>query len=325
MRLNWFYILIGFLFLAMLFVSFRFFRGSRFTTVGVTYAREFKVNSEKPSLVTTIGVVPGQQVTKGDLLVELSSAELELEIEKMNSRLNVLKSEKSEKMKRNTSAIELLKAERALEIETLESEITQLENEIRLNKSLTRQFAKDTTSSGMNSSELKLRSLKQQRDKHAQSIQIKIEDQLQQRDLDEQLLQNQIKLLEEELALKKKEKSALSKYATEDGVIENIYVRKGEEVEAFTPLVSVDAIHPATVVAYQIGEKSNLQVGASVQVTSYGRRDVIVKGKVVGFGAVVQLPEILQKATAVKAFGREVFIDIEGDNDLATGEKVLVR
>ncbi len=325
MRLNWFYILIAFLFLAMLFVSFRFFKGSRFTTVGVTYAREFKVNAEKPSLVTSIGVVPGQQVKKGDLLVELSSAALELEIEKMNGRIGVLKSEKEEKMKRHTSAIELLKAERALEIETLESEIAQLENEIKLNKSLTRQFAKDTSSTELNSSELKLRSLKKQRDKQSESIQIKIGDQLQQRDLDEKLLQNQIKLLEEELALIRKERAALSKYATEDGVIENIYVRKGEQVEAFTPLVSIDAIHPATVVAYQIGEKNNLQVGASVHVSSYGRRDVIVEGKVVGFGAVVQLPEILQKGTAVKAFGREVFIDIAEDNDLATGEKVLVR
>lgn len=325
MRFNWFYVLVAVVFLAMLFVSFRYFRGSRSSTVGVTYAREFKVNSEKAAFVSSIDVVPGQQVKKGDLLVELSSAELELEIEKIVSRINVLKSEKYEKAKRHNTTLQLLKADHSLEIEQLRSEIAQMENEIRLNKSLMKQFARDSSSNQVNSSDLKLRSLKQQEARQSQTVEVKVEDMLEQHQLDQKLLQNQIVLLENELALINREKAALSKFATEDGVIADIYVRRGEQVEAFTPLVSIDAVHPSTVVAYQIGEKNNLSVGGTVQVMSYGRRNILVEGKIVGFGAVVQLPEILQKATAIKAFGREVFIDIDENNELATGEKVLVR
>jgi multidrug resistance efflux pump len=324
MRTNWFYLFVGLLFVFMIYVSFRFFKGSRFSTVGVTSAREYKVNAEKPALISSIGVVPGQEVKKGDLLVEMSSSALELDIARITSRIEVLKSEKEEKSKRATSALELLKSNNNLETERLQSEIDQLENETALNRSLTKQFSTDTTTS-LNSSELKLRSLRQQRDRHSQAMEIKVKDILQQHALDQQMLANQIGLLENELILIQKEKKGLSKYASADGVIENVYVRAGEQVDAFTPLVSIVAIHPSTVIAYQANPKHALAVGAPVEVSSYDRRNIIISGKIIGFGAVVQLPDILQKATAVKAFGREVFIEIDESNPLATGEKVLVR
>jgi HlyD family secretion protein len=46
---------------------------------------------------------------------------------------------------------------------------------------------------------------------------------------------------------------------------------------------------------------------------------------VIGYGSVAELPEILQKSTAVKAFGREIFIEIGLENNFANGEKVLIR
>jgi multidrug resistance efflux pump len=324
MRTNWFYLFVGLLFVLMLYVSFRFFKGSRFSTVGVTSARDYKVNAEKPALISSIGVVPGQEVKKGDLLVEMSSSALELDIARITSRIEVLKSEKEEKSKRSASALDLLKSNHNLETEVLQSEIAQLENETKLNRSLTKQFSADTTAT-ISSSELKLQSLRQQRDRHSQAMEIKVKDILQQHALDQQMLGNQIGLLENELNLINKEKKGLSKYASADGVIENVYVRSGEQVDAFTPLVSIVAVHPSTVVAYQANEKHALTVGAPVEVASYDRRNIIIQGKIIGFGAVVQLPDILQKATAVKAFGREVFIEIDENNPLATGEKVLVR
>jgi multidrug resistance efflux pump len=324
MRTNWFYLFVGLLFVVMIYVSLRFFKSSRFSTVGVTYAREYKINAEKPALVSSISVVPGQQVKKGDRLAELSSSQLELELAKIASRIQVLRSEKDEKSKRVTSTLDLLKSENKLQSELLQSEIDQLENETKLNRTLTVQFTNDTVAT-LNSAELKLRSLRQQRERHAQALEIKVKDILQQHTLDQQLLANEIALLENELKLINKEKESLSKFASADGVIANVYVRPDEQVDAFTPLLSIVAIHPSTVVAYQANEKQALVVGAPVDVASYDRRNITIQGKIIGFGAVVQLPDILQKATAVKAFGREVFIEIDENNPLATGEKVLVR
>jgi HlyD family secretion protein len=78
-------------------------------------------------------------------------------------------------------------------------------------------------------------------------------------------------------------------------------------------------------VGYQVGKKESLPVGTKVSVQSYEHSRLSTEGKVIGYGAVVVLPEILQKYPAVKAFGREVFIEISANNGFATGEKVLIR
>jgi HlyD family secretion protein len=62
-----------------------------------------------------------------------------------------------------------------------------------------------------------------------------------------------------------------------------------------------------------------------VRVSAYGNGEIKIIGKVIGYGAVTELPEILQKSTAVKAFGREIFIEIPAQNNFANGEKVLIR
>jgi HlyD family secretion protein len=161
---------------------------------------------------------------------------------------------------------------------------------------------------------------------HHQALKIKIADIQQENNTDQILLNNQIKLLEKELDVLLNEKKKLSKYATFNGVIESVYVKADEEVNAFTPLLSANPAHPTTVVGYFTGRKEReMSMGSPVTVMSYNHHSVTIQGKVIGFGSVVELPEILQKSTAVKAFGREVFIEITPDNEFATGEKVLIK
>lgn len=124
----------------------------------------------------------------------------------------------------------------------------------------------------------------------------------------------------------KSEKSKLNKYASAAGVVKNVYVKAGEQVDAFTPLLEVNPKRPTTIIVYLVGKKSDLYpIGASVSVSSYDQRRNAVTGKVIGYGSVSELPEILQKSTATTAFGQEVFIEVPAENFLANGEKVLVR
>jgi multidrug resistance efflux pump len=139
------------------------------------------------------------------------------------------------------------------------------------------------------------------------------------------ILINQIKLLERELDLLVLERKALTKFATTDGVVENIFVKEAEQVDAYTPLLSVSPNHPTTVVGYLVGKKDHLSVGLDVSIRSYDDPGLHIPGKVIGYGSMVPLPDILQKSTAVKAFGREVFIEMKADNPFASGEKVLIR
>jgi multidrug resistance efflux pump len=325
MKFNWFYIFIIALFFMMLFVTFRYFRGSRHSTVGITHSREHKINAEKPAQVKAIKVTPGQQVKQGDLLIELTSNDLDIEIAKLTNRILALQSEKNEKSKLTQAEISYIRASEGIAIEKINSDIVEAEGEMQLNKKLTKNFGISTDSTQRTPIALKVDALKKQRTKHEEAIAIRVQDILQKSNAEQQLVSNQIGLLERELALLNQEQRVLNKYAAANGVVENVYVRMGEHVDAFTPLLSLNLVHPVTVVGYQVGKKDPIAIGAAVNIRSYDHSSTVVDGKVIGYGAVVELPEILQKSTAVKAFGREVFIEIPAENDFATGEKVLIR
>lgn len=328
MRINWFYILIAFLFVGMLFISLRFFKGSSDSTVGITYAKEYKITSEKSALVKSVRVVPGQQIRAGELLIELQSNGLEIDIEKITNRIAVLKSEQVEKSKLVQSEIELITAQNSIELQEIDSEIAQLKSEMNLNQYLTKEFTTlDTVIDEARSPQLlKVNSLAEQKKMRNQARDIKIKDILLENTTEQSILKNQIGLFERELELMVDEKKALTKIASADGVVESVLIKSGEQVDAFTPLLSINPKHPTTVIGYLIGKnEENLPVGAVVEVASYAYRNTKVSGTVIGYGSVVQLPEILQKSTAVNAFGREVFIEITSHNVFAAGEKVLIR
>lgn len=327
---NWFYLTIALLFLAMLYISAKFFKGSGNSSIGIAESKEYKINAEKSALVKKVHVVPGRQVKSGDILVELTSNELEIDIDKLTNRISVLRSEQLEKSKLVASEIEYAKAEHGITIEEIDTDIGQINSKLELNRSITREFGSgndtSTLSLAKNPQQIKLKSLQQQKQKHDRALQIKIEDIRQENTTEQSLLVNQIKLLERELELLADEKKKLSKFASTDGVVENVYVKDGEQVDAFTSLLSVNPVRPSTVIGYLVGKKVNIPaIGSSVMVSSYDLRTMSVSGKVIGYGSVTELPDILQKSTAVKAFGREIFIEISPENSFASGEKVLIR
>jgi multidrug resistance efflux pump len=323
-----FYIFIGALFFGMLFVTMRFFHGSGRSTVGITEAKGYKINAEKSALIKQVHVVAGQEVKVGDLLVELSSYGLEMDIDQLQNKILSLKTEQDEKSKLFDSEIAYTRAQYDIDIEKLEAEIAKIESELKLNDQLAKDFASSSQSSDHSKDpvQLKLKSLNEQKRMHHQAINIKIADINQKGRTDQTLLNNQVKLLERQLAMFVEEKKKLNKYATFNGVIESVFVKNGEEVEAFSSLLSANPSHPTTVVGYFTGRNEReIPMGTSVTVMSYDHHEQFITGKVIGFGSVVELPQILQKSTAVKAFGREVFIEIGADNAFATGEKVLIK
>lgn len=324
-KLNWFYLFIAVLGISMLFISLRYFRGSKYSSVGIAQAREYKISAERPALIKAIHVVPGQQVRTGDLLVEMVSNEFEINLEKLSNRISALKSEQSEKAKLAASAIAFIKAEQGVLVDKMNSEILQAESEQKLNERLSKRFDGNAdTIGGEHPVQVKLRALRQQRGKQEEAIAIKVKDILQQQETEQKLLVNQIGLLEKEMAQLLAEKKRLIKYASADGIVGMIFVRQGEQVDSYASLLSIQPIHPATVVGYMVGKKDIPPVGAQVSVQSFDSSEVI-NGKVIGYGGVVELPGILQKSTAVKSFGKEVFIEIPVQNQLASGEKVLIR
>ncbi len=326
MRLNAFYLLIVILFVAMLLISFQYFRGSAHSSVGITFARQNRISVERPATVKAIHVVPGQQVQAGELLIELVSSELEINIDKLENRISDHKAEKSEKIKITQSEVAYIQAQLDLELEEIQAEIDELENELMLNRKLTKEFAGNQKSPDESNPLVgKINSLIRQLSMKTEARTIRIKDVQQRHVLDMQLLDNQISLLERELEQLIREKQNLVKHAVTNGVVENVNVKTNEQVEAYAPLLTINPVNPTTVVGYMVGKKDMLPIGSSVTIKSVDYVRAIISGKVIGYGSVVALPDILQKSMAVKAFGREIFIEIPGENDFAVGEKVLIR
>ena len=325
-KINWFYLFIALMLVAMLYISGRYFKGSGEASIGIAQTSEYKVKTEKSALVKSINVVPGMEVKEGQLLIALTSEELEVDIAKLINRIAIYKSERAEKAKLANAEISYIQAQKGIDIEELDAEIMELESEIKMNEALTNAFISDKEVSVDAPISIKVESLKKQKQRHLQAMKIKIEDVKQESTTEQQLLKNQISLLESELKLMETEKSKLSKYATASGVVEKVYVKSGEQVASFTPLVEINPTHPTTVVAYLVGKKPvAFSVGKKVSVSSYDQSRNSVEGEVIGYGSVRELPDILQKSTATKAFGQQVFIEIPTENTFFNGEKVLIR
>lgn len=326
-KANWFYIFIGVFLVVMLIISGRYFKGSGNASIGIAQTKEYRINSEKSALVKAVKVVPGMQVKEGDLLVELSSQQLEMDIAQLKNSIAIHKSERDEKAKLANAEISYIKAQNSITLEELDAEILQTTSELKMNETLTKDFVSADKNSAESPLAIKIRSLKQQKEKHLLAMAIKIQDVEQESLTEQHLLENQIALQENELKLLNAEKGNLNKYASAAGVVKNVYVKNGEQVDAFTQLLEVNPLHPTTVIAYLVGKKgTRYEIGSSVSILSYDQRgNPPLAGKVIGYGSVNQLPEILQKSTAVTAFGQEVFIEVPPNNGLANGEKVLIR
>lgn len=328
-KLNSFYIFIFILFTSLLLINNRYFKGSS-SFLGVTYAKEYKITSEKDAIIVDAYVVPGQTVQLGDLLLELESPELTLEIEKLRKEIGLMNSEKQEKEKLLESELQLFQSEKKIIQGDIDSDIQLLEKEMNLNRSLTEEILEGKANNISNDSlsvfQLEINSIQQKGLLKLEAIDIKILDKKQDHQFDQSQIQARIDLAEQELEWKLQEKDNLNKYATFSGVIENVYVKQGEHIEAFSSLVSINPVHPSSVVGYLVGKKErDKTLGEEVIVRSLEHPGIEIKGKIIGFGSIVAVPEVLQKSTTVKAFGLEVFIEISEQNNFPVGEKIIVK
>lgn len=325
--INTFYVLIGLIFVTLLSVNTRYFKGSN-AFLGITDTKKYQVNSEKPATVLNTYVVPGQTVDIGDLLVELKSPELELDIKKLEKEIQNLQSEKVEKQKLLESEIQLLDSEKRIIQSDMDNEVLQINSKIQVNQNLARSLNVETgtTPDSLSDLQLQKQSVLQKGGLELEAIEIRKQDLLQDHQFDQSQIQASIDLAQQELEWRLEEQEKLNKYAIFDGVIDDVNVKPGEQVEAFTSLLSINPIQPRTVIGYLVGSKDrNRALGDLVTIQSIEQGFLRTQGRIIGFGSITELPLILQKSTAVTAFGLEVFIELEEDNKLPVGEKVMIK
>lgn len=324
MKVNSFYILIFVALLGLLFATKRFYQGSNRSWVGIAVADDYTLSADKQAQVTSIHVVPGQTIKAGDTLIRLSSEQLMQDMEKNTSRINTLQREIQENRNLLNHEVELIKSSTAIDISDRQKEISIAESELKLNRQL-QSNPNSTSTTWVSPLEEKVKVLKAEIELLNKTLPVKVSE-VQARYQSQQVqIQNQIQLLQSEFALLQKDKNALLKIAATSGVVENVYVQRGEQINSFSPLLSVLPKNPISVTGYLETEQALPAIGTGVKVISSTNKNKTCQAKVIGYGAVTSLPDILQKATALKAFGKEIFIELPQQNEFSTGEKLLIR
>lgn len=287
------------------------------------------ISYPKAVRVSKLYVVPGQDVKKGDLLLEVERPDLKLDLEKKENDLNRSDLERTAVIEGYNSDLSLLEAEITGKIERLQSEKIQIqtglevrtESKERLSqmigvKSLTKP---DTvTQVKLNSLDQEINSLRTIFSREQRRLSAKKDNEL-------QLLSAQEVILNKELSELRKETSQLVRRSEFDGTIGNVYVQMNELVPPYNRIISVYNSRPSVIKAYS-GERevTELSIGKEVTVKSTNRT-YSIDGVITEIGSrVTAYPDKISPVQGQKYYGQEIFIEIPEENQFLNGEKVYV-
>jgi multidrug resistance efflux pump len=297
---------------------------------GFAENKEMEIRLDNPVTISKIYVTPGSKVQEGDILMEVSRAGLELtqsdlnhEVAKLQSQLQLWEAN----IKANISRLSALKDARISEIN---NQIDQLESEMNINQSLIKdlksiQPAKDQR--GSSPYQIKVQGLKKELKLSVKPLESEIRKLKAELATEENPLRIQINKLLEELGFVQEEEEKLKIYATSHGIVGSIFCKIGEQISAFTTLMTFYEENPTQIKGYVLENLMlKVKMGDTISVNSTVKENDSLKGAIIGMGSrIVEIPERLRKNPAFKTYGREVIIRIPFDNSFLQSEKVTCK
>tara|TARA_Y200000002_G_C22667827_1_gene658730 strand:+ start:425 stop:1402 length:978 start_codon:yes stop_codon:yes gene_type:complete len=325
MKKNSFFWFTGILFILLLIINTQYFKGNR-SFLGVSYSNPYTINSDRSATVLNTLVSPGETVTNGDTLITLYSPQLELDIEKLRKTNLLTESEIEEKNELLESELALFESEKVQRQQEINAEIKLLSRRLNLQQKLSGNETNSVEINQTNEIQLQIESLQQQLSLELLAIEIRVNDVTQEHIFDISQIRARQELAIQELVWKERMLDNLTRIAQTDGVVERVYVKPLEQVDSYTPLLSINPRHPTSVLGYLVGQKDrNRQIGDTVTVRSSQESSLISSGVITGFGSVVALPAILQNSSSITTFGLEIYVKIPEKNPLPVGEKVIIE
>lgn len=305
---------------------------------GFAESNETTINTEIPVSIKKVLVMEGDTVSQGQKLAEFESQDLSFRIAEIRTQLLQLEAKKGmSKAEIQSKILQNKAAERAV-ISELDSQILSLENQLKINKELSDGLKTIKVKRGdpaKNPIEIQIKALKsskaERRKEFAET------DKMYKRMLSEDYTPEKIETqkLTEELESLEKKNSDMALYAPFSGIIgsvfnkngngERVFLKGGEKVAAYSPVMSIINKEPSFVKGY-IPEShfSAIKVGETVTITSANNKNPI-SGVVTGLGGrIIPLPTRLLKNQNIPIWGREIVVKIPENNGFILGEKVNI-
>lgn len=298
---------------------------------GIAESNEVKISNEHAVEIRRIAVVGSQPVKKGDTLAVLDRQDLPLKLNDITHQLEQFRTAEKDRIRELNSKIDRLKAEKEQKTSDVKSEIMQIKAQLSMNQKMTSGLASlgdGNIKPGIDTQSpltVKLQNLEDQLKliTHPFDLQIaQAETELTSPSTEK----IQIEKLEQEIVLVEKEKKDLIVFSPIDGIVGSVDHRQGEQVSAFSPILTIHSRAPSQIEGYIHEDVYNsITVGQKVSVISNADRKHSVVGTVAGVGTrIVEYPVRLRKRPDIQIWGREVIIKIPEQNSLLLGEKVMV-
>lgn len=301
-----------------------------FLFFGFAENKELEISMKNPVTVKQIMVTPGLKVVKGQILMEITRSELDLaqsdlhhEVAQLRSQLNIWDSGLR-------SSINRLQGEKAARESEIQSQIAQLESELSINQSLIKDLqsikpAQDNL--GRSPNKIRIEGLKNELRLMVRPIETQINQLNHELYAKDNPIKIQIEKLQNQLGYADVEEEKLTITAPNDGIVGSILCEVGETISGFTTLVTFYEENPTEVKAYVLESLVlKVKLGDEVSVISSTNPKNECQGKVIGLGSrIIEIPERLRKMPTFKTYGREVIIQIPGDNSFLQKEKVVLK
>ena len=305
---------------------------------GFAESNETTINTEIPVSIKKVLVMEGDTVAKGQKLAEFESQDLAFRIATIRTQLLQLEAKKGmSKAEIQSKILQNKAAERAV-ISELDSQIKTLENQLKINKELSvglKSVRIKRDDSAKNPIEIQIETLKSAKEERRKEF--AETNRMYKRMLSEDYTPENIEKqkLTEELESLEKKNADMALYAPFSGIIgsvfskngngERVFLKGGEKVAAYSPVMSIINNEPSFVKGY-IPEShfSAIQVGETVTITSTNNKTP-VSGVVTGLGGrIIPLPTRLLKNHNLPLWGREIIVKIPENNGFILGEKVNI-
>jgi multidrug resistance efflux pump len=295
------------------------------TFFGTAETEPQTLNFEHAVLLQDVKVLTGDYVKKGDTLATLYRSELDkTTIEKLAdiNQLDVERNAKSETLNKDR---DVLQAKLAAKLSELKAQIHILETEDSIKNSVKKAIYDNLPYDNRLLRE-KIAALQSEMNQAEKQTQEQLNQLETQRQANQAIAQAKVAQVQKDLDFVKLERTKLVLVAPFDGYMEQVFVVKNSIVPAYKDLFKINAKKPNKIIGF-IHENSEVpfQLGDSVSLSSSARLTVQTKGTIIGSNPkLVELPYRLRKFTELRAWGREVFIQIPDTNRFYIGEKIVV-
>lgn len=326
-RINLFYISVALTGISLLTV-FRPDLHKELSFYGFAESRVTEINYNYAVVVDKILVKPGQAVRSGQVLMQLSRRKSKETLDDQSFRIAQLQAEEKLWRQKQENEIKELKINQQTRLAEIDRKVARTQKELAYKKSLIENLQSiEPVETSYKPLEDALASYQQEKIDLDQLYALKIKGLEQEISLGRNPFSEQIKRYEAEQIFDDSQKNIpIEVTAPMDGLVGNISCKEEEHIPSYSTLLTFYEPHSGIIEGY-VHEDLTLEVeiGQEYTISSLKDENLNYPGTVIGLGSrIVEIPSRLRKIEVIKAYGREVLIEISTDNSFLQSEKVSI-